>query len=263
MEARVHPFCFSVVMKFIIIVHWLGRLCSFRASKAARGHYIRLIISLRASQCDEHCGTPCTCSGADAYLGPRWRVLGDQITAGTIDGIDVSERLVLNLAQTSSEQAEDWQVVILIDQGATPEQVQVLLKQFDERQGRSIADDHHMPVALRAVYLVPMRSFARRAGCWGVAEEVGFEPKTRARTSPGVFRRLCCAQKCCKSSLRIALVLLKSLVSASSVSFVKRLSPAVLLRPIELSSLKRRKLTHHKGSYDRATQVESKASEMA
>ena len=103
------------------------------------------------------CGEPCTCKGADLYLGPRWRFVGDQIEAGSINGVDVGQRIYLNLAQISDEQAQDWHEVILIDDGATPEQVRVLLELFEERQGSDLTHPEGRPRQARAVYLVPMR----------------------------------------------------------------------------------------------------------
>lgn len=103
------------------------------------------------------CGDHCTCQGADAYIGPRWRFMGDYIQAGEIEGVDVSNRIMLNLAQNSQEHADDWHEVILMDNGATSEQVEVLLKQFQERQGSEVSHPDRHPADTRAVYLVPMR----------------------------------------------------------------------------------------------------------
>ena len=103
------------------------------------------------------CGEPCLCEGADLYLGPRWRFVGDQIEAGSIDGVDVGQRIYVNLAQTSDEQAHDWHEVILIDDGATSEQVRVLLELFEERQGSDLTHPEGRPRQARAVYFVPMR----------------------------------------------------------------------------------------------------------
>ena len=103
------------------------------------------------------CGDPCPCEGADLYLGPRWRLVGDQLEAGTVEGVDVSQRIFLNLGQTAHERAHDWREVVLIDDGATPDQVRVLLALFQDRQGSDIAQPQHQPAQARAVYLVPMR----------------------------------------------------------------------------------------------------------
>jgi hypothetical protein len=103
------------------------------------------------------CGEPCTCEGADLYLGPRWRFVGDQLEAGSIEGVDVGQRIFLNLAQTSNEQARDWREVILIDDGATSDQVRVLLELFQDRQGSAVTHPQDRPTQARAVYLVPMR----------------------------------------------------------------------------------------------------------
>jgi hypothetical protein len=103
------------------------------------------------------CGDHCPCPGADTYIGPRWRFVGDHIEAGTVSGRDVSQRILLNLAQNSEEKAEDWNEVILIDDRATPDQVQTLLQMFERSQGSELAHPHRLPSAQRAVYLVPMR----------------------------------------------------------------------------------------------------------
>ena len=103
------------------------------------------------------CGEHCSCEGADLYLGPRWRFVGDQIDTGGIDGVDVGRRIYLNLAQTSNEQMHDWHEVILIDDGAVPEQVRVLLELFEEHQSSDLNHPEGRPKQARAVYLVPMR----------------------------------------------------------------------------------------------------------
>jgi hypothetical protein len=103
------------------------------------------------------CGDRCTCTGADAYIGPRWRFIGDHIDAGTINSIDVSNRTLLNLGQNSAEKANDWHETILIDDGATPDQVQALLEVFKDRQGSEVAHPDRLPSHQRAVYLVPMQ----------------------------------------------------------------------------------------------------------
>jgi len=103
------------------------------------------------------CGDHCKCTGADAYVGPRWRFVGDHIESGTVNGIDVSHRTLLNLGQTSAEKANDWHEVILIDGGATPDQVQALLEAFQNRQGSEVAHPDRMPSGQRPVYLVPMQ----------------------------------------------------------------------------------------------------------
>jgi hypothetical protein len=103
------------------------------------------------------CGDACPCEGADLYLGPRWRFVGDHIENGTIEDVDVSGRTFLNLAQTSSETAQDWREVILLDEDATPEQVRVLLELFQEHQGSVVTHPQDHPSQTRPAYLVPMR----------------------------------------------------------------------------------------------------------
>jgi hypothetical protein len=103
------------------------------------------------------CGDHCTCQGADAYLGPRWRFVGDVIEAGQASGRDLSRRTLLNLALNSAEKAEDWHEVILIDERATPDQVEELLRVFESSQGSEVAHPYRVPSAQRPVYLVPMQ----------------------------------------------------------------------------------------------------------
>jgi hypothetical protein len=103
------------------------------------------------------CETPCPCEGADAYLGPRWRFVGDRIEEGTIDGVDVSQRILLNLEQQPSEGSQEWQGAILIDNQATLEQIRALLTLFEARQSSEPAHQERVPVHQRPVYLVPMR----------------------------------------------------------------------------------------------------------
>jgi len=102
------------------------------------------------------CGDTCTCQGADAYLGPRWRLTGNAIESGIVHGIDLSRRIALNFAQTSDEKTTDWQEVILIDNGASPQQVDALLQLFQDLQGSEGAHPDHVPASQRAIYLVPM-----------------------------------------------------------------------------------------------------------
>jgi hypothetical protein len=103
------------------------------------------------------CGDRCTCTGADAYVGPRWRFVGDHIESGTINGIDVSQRTLLNLGQNSAEKANNWHETILIDDKATLDQVRALLETFQDRQGSEVAHPDRVPSSQRAVYLVPMQ----------------------------------------------------------------------------------------------------------
>jgi hypothetical protein len=74
-----------------------------------------------------------------------------------VQDVDVSQRILLNLAQNSSENAHDWHEVILIDDRARPEQVNALLEVFRERQGSEVAHPHRVPSSPQPVYLVPMQ----------------------------------------------------------------------------------------------------------
>src|ERR1051326_3705575 len=103
------------------------------------------------------CGDNCSCEGAELYLGPRWRFVGDHIDVGMIEDVDVSGRTFLNLAQTTNENSNDWREIILIDDQATPDQVRVLLDLFGERQGSAVTHPQDQPQQARMACLVPMR----------------------------------------------------------------------------------------------------------
>ena len=113
--------------------------------------------------CKENCG----CDGADAYLGPRWRVLGQQELAGELEGVDLAGRTLLQLAMTSDEESEDWQELVLLDEHATQKQVDVLLhtlqgQQQDKEQLPPVFQGpiHYLLVEQRptlCVHIVPQR----------------------------------------------------------------------------------------------------------
>ncbi len=96
------------------------------------------------------CLKECTCEGADAYLGSRWRFIGDHILSGQLSGVDLAGRTLLQLAVTTDEKSEDWQEVVLIDEQATPKQAEILLKAFQQRTGSH--SSHMLPSA----YLAPI-----------------------------------------------------------------------------------------------------------
>jgi hypothetical protein len=84
-------------------------------------------------------------------------LIGDYLASGSVQGVDLSRHLLLNFAQTSTETANDWQEAILIDDGASSQQVDALLQLFQGNQGSEVAHLDHVAGSQRAVYLVPMK----------------------------------------------------------------------------------------------------------
>jgi hypothetical protein len=84
-------------------------------------------------------------------------LIGDYLESGSVQGVDVSRHLLLNFAQTSTETTNDWQEAILIDEGASPQQVDAFLKLFQDSQGSEVAHPDHIASSQRPVYLVPMK----------------------------------------------------------------------------------------------------------
>jgi hypothetical protein len=77
------------------------------------------------------------------------------VQAGSAYGVDVTQSILLNLAQTSDENSDAWHEFILIDEQTTPDQANALLTAF-QRQGSEVAHVHRLPTVDRPVYLVPM-----------------------------------------------------------------------------------------------------------
>ena len=107
-----------------------------------------------ACSCDPCDCDPCTCGDASS---PTWRVCGYYVTAGVIHGVDVSQLLVLSLAQPSDEESQgEWREVILVDSTATAEQNTALVKVFEKRFDSIPAEVGFPRKMRRTVYSVPM-----------------------------------------------------------------------------------------------------------
>jgi hypothetical protein len=77
--------------------------------------------------------------------------------------IDLSHHTLLHFAQTSHEKAQDWQEAILIDDGASPQQVDALLQLFEKQQGSEVAHLDHIPPFQRAMLLMCISGMAMAA----------------------------------------------------------------------------------------------------
>ena len=107
--------------------------------------------------CDPCDCNPCACGDSVTPAYPAWRVSGCMISAGEIHGVDVSQHLILSLAQPVREGTTDeWQEVMLVDQRATPEQIDALLAVCEERLASIPAEVKSYAHVQRAVYQAPM-----------------------------------------------------------------------------------------------------------
>ena len=107
--------------------------------------------------CDPCDCDPCNCGDSATPSYPAWRVSGCMIITGEMHGVDVSQHLVLSLAQPVREGATDeWQEVMLVDQRATSEQIDALLAACEERLASIPAEVKSYARAQQAVYQVPM-----------------------------------------------------------------------------------------------------------
>lgn len=104
--------------------------------------------------CDPCDCDPCDCGDASS---PTWRVSGFYVTTGVIHGVDVSQLLVLSLAQPSNEGIQsEWHEVILVDSKATAEQNTALVQVFEKRFDSIPAEVGFPRKKRRTIYSVPM-----------------------------------------------------------------------------------------------------------
>lgn len=107
--------------------------------------------------CDPCDCNPCKCGDSLLPSYPAWRISGYHISTGAIHGVDVSQHLVLSLAQPVREGAADeWQEVILVDRQATPAQIDALLAVCEDRLEGIPAEVKFYVPTQRAVYQAPM-----------------------------------------------------------------------------------------------------------
>ncbi len=109
--------------------------------------------------CDPCDCNPCGC-GDEHHEGPNypaWRVSGYSIVTGEIEGLDISNLVLLSLAQPVREgENEHWQEVLLVESRATQEQIMALLAQFEGQLESMPAEVGTYARTLRPVYQVPL-----------------------------------------------------------------------------------------------------------
>ena len=89
-----------------------------------------------------NCNVLCPCwVGEDPDNGTCDAVVAYHVDKGTIDGMDVSDRTFVILDYLPGNVLEgNWLAVFYVDDGATPEQQEALLKVFTGKLGGPIAD---------------------------------------------------------------------------------------------------------------------------
>ncbi len=90
--------------------------------------------------CD--CNVLCPCwIGEDPDNGTCDAVVAYHIDEGTVDGVDVSGRTLASLAYIPANVLQgNWKTVVFVDDGATDEQQEALLKVFTGELGGPLAD---------------------------------------------------------------------------------------------------------------------------
>lgn len=107
--------------------------------------------------CDPCDCNPCKCADAVAPNLTLWRVSGCALHKGHVGETDLAQLVLFSLAQASGAAVDaPWSETLLIDQRATPAQVEALLTLFDEGLDSWPAEIERPAPARRAVYLVPI-----------------------------------------------------------------------------------------------------------
>jgi hypothetical protein len=104
------------------------------------------------------CGVMCPCfGGEDPDGGSCVGVIAYQLERGEIEGVDVSGLSILNVAQIPGNALQgSWRVVLLIDDRATEEQEQVMLRAFGGELGGFLGDLAGLVDELVAVERAPI-----------------------------------------------------------------------------------------------------------
>jgi hypothetical protein len=104
------------------------------------------------------CGVMCPCFvGEDPDGGSCVGVIAYQLERGEIEGVDVSGLSIVNVAQIPGNALQgSWRVVLLIDNRATEEQEQVMLRAFGGELGGFLSDLAGLVDELVAVERAPI-----------------------------------------------------------------------------------------------------------
>lgn len=137
------------------------------------------------------CNTLCPCwVGEDPDGGTCDSVLGWRVDQGTIEGIDVSGlTLALSVFIPGNVLAGNWKAVVYVDDTASDEQQDALLKVFTGQLGGAIADLAALIGEVIAVERVPIRfdvekgSGTLKVGDVAEAELVPFQGATGVSTA--------------------------------------------------------------------------------
>lgn len=106
--------------------------------------------------CDPCDCNPCTCADSRNPDPPLWRVSGCFLEAGFHGEIDLSQLVLLSLAQPDAH--GQWAEVLYVDQRATDEQIATLLALFEEEEEmESLPAEIGLPPRTpRAIYRAPL-----------------------------------------------------------------------------------------------------------
>jgi hypothetical protein len=104
------------------------------------------------------CNVLCPCwIGEDPDGGECYSIVAYHVDSGQITGIDVSARSAVTVNHIPGNiLAGDWEVVVLIDDGATTEQRDALVEVFSGQLGGPLADFAQLIGTVKGVELVPI-----------------------------------------------------------------------------------------------------------
>jgi hypothetical protein len=104
------------------------------------------------------CNVLCPCwIGEDPDLGECFAIVAYHLDAAQVTGIDVSGRSVVLVTHIPGNVlAGDWEVVVLVDDGATTQQRDALVKAFSGQLGGPLADFAQLIGTVKGIESVPI-----------------------------------------------------------------------------------------------------------
>lgn len=107
--------------------------------------------------CDPCDCNPCHCGDALPPNFPLWRVSGCVLHQSALGDIDLSQLVLLSLAQPCREPfSANWEEILLVAHSATPRQIEALLTIFDDGLESMPAEIETYTRTSRAVYRAPI-----------------------------------------------------------------------------------------------------------